>query len=707
MLPASPFGLSSGSITKVTARVPFPNLWTDPLSLSVDGLTLDFELKSPTSRGKRPQHASNSHAHANIDLAASVTSAADDFLHDEIDAYEGAELDRSIRQSILLSHNDPFTPANDGVPGSFPFSSPAGDGQSSSPLAPSVESKTALAALVERILARLTFKVKKVRVRVCIKDGTQGSTFELRIGEVSYADETGAGTALEGETVRTVRIAEVAVYVLDESKTETPISPPRKQQWPYQRSFSSSTASSSATDDNADMAMSLAVADLRQSSMATSAVSGKSIYQSAIGQTLRSSAISEGDSDDEDAQFASALDDTPIFGEAANDTTEPEKEDDVDASAPEQGEEVKAEGGPKDTLLLSFGQEDIVLQLKTTLPPSSPAASTSPSQQSPSSPVVRPGLPAMAITVTIGNISSLITPSLSIRLLSALRLISVHCATDKPARPAHIAKQYKPQPRVHAVLRIRGIYVTGIYDMQAESDAAFASSVAQFYAKPSTTFVPYGHLKLKVENIEAGYTFRGFTPRTGSFGAAASRPSAPSRQSSGVRIEPPPADITLTLSDVSVFEHLATDSAAADDDAGDQIPGGAYPVLLFDSNLLQQYDSSVTSAAPTSRPAKTTSLAASSPFFPEFESLDWRNSGLQKKTGSNEKVWKVRARPRGGLKGTRDTVPIDGPAVTVQLSTAETSRKSIKVYSRLQRRSLFSGPGQIATNTPIFRPVTY
>lgn len=142
------------------------------------------------------------------------------------------------------------------------------------------------------------------------------------------------------------------------------------------------------------------------------------------------------------------------------------------------------------------------------------------------------------------------------------------------------------------------------------------------------------------------------------------------RQSSGVRIEPPPAEITVTLSEVSLFEYLATDTAAADDAPSDAIPGGAYPVLLFDSGLSRQYDSQ------TDRRSANTGEAvrASAPVFPEFESLDWRNSGLQKKTGSNEKVWKVRGRPRGGLKGT--SAPSEGPAVDLSTSSAENSSES-------------------------------
>lgn len=85
--------------------------------MSLDTLTLDFTLSSPSplSRGRtatRPEHH---------DLAESVTSAADDFLHHELDAYEEKELEGSIRQSLILSQSDPFI---SDVPGGFPLGSP-------------------------------------------------------------------------------------------------------------------------------------------------------------------------------------------------------------------------------------------------------------------------------------------------------------------------------------------------------------------------------------------------------------------------------------------------------------------------------------------------------------------------------------------------------------------------------------------------------
>jgi autophagy-related protein 2 len=278
----------------------------------------------------------------------------------------------------------------------------------------------------------------------------------------------------------------------------------------------------------------------------------------------------------------------------------------------------------------------------------------------------------MNISVSIGQVCALLTPATSIRLLTAFRLIGIHGSSKEGAAAAPpVPVTTASQPRLHASLRIKGMYIVGIYDMQAQEDKDFGANAAQFYSRPSTTFVPYGHLKFKAEGVDAVYKYRGFTPRSGPTGGSG-RPLA-RRQSSGVQIEPPPAEITLTFTEISVFEHLATDTAAAEDENNESIPGGAYPVLIFDSNLLRQYE-----AGPQRRPAHSAGAASntsSQPEFPEFEGLDWRNSGLQKKTGSNEKVWKVRGKPRGGMKGAREQVASEGPAVTINMTTAGSSRE--------------------------------
>jgi autophagy-related protein 2 len=211
-----------------------------------------------------------------------VTSAADEFLHDELDAYEEAELDRSIRQSLILSRSDPFV-END-VPGAFPTSSSGGrDEATGEPLPATVESTTVLAGLVERILARLEVKVNTIRIRIRHQSKDKGHCMEMRIGQVRYADESVSQADASGPTTttRVVRISDIGVYMIPTSSTSS-----QRTDNFSSRSSSMSTSSSSTTNDgNVDMTMSLAVADLRQS-MVSETGSEASVYHSAISEKL-------------------------------------------------------------------------------------------------------------------------------------------------------------------------------------------------------------------------------------------------------------------------------------------------------------------------------------------------------------------------------------------------------------------------------------
>lgn len=655
-----------GKLDKVTARVPFPNLWSDPLSLSLNHLTLDFAIASPFSKGKSPSSRSSYPTlQSPLDLAQSVTSAADDFLHDELDAYEGAELDRSIRQSIILNQNDPFAEGADDVPGSFPFSGPSSaDGLTPSP---TVESKTALAGLVERILARLQVKVQDVRLRLHVEDKEHGGVFELRVASVQYADESNPPTEERQETVRTVRISGLAIFALPARKpgsvdTASANRPPLSAS--TTRTSSMSSNSSQSVDDVAEMTMSLAVADLRQSTMMASMVSGASVYQSALSERIEEESDSENEGGD---QFASAIGGSPPSS-APNDRPSLDLNSPSTVTAP----------ASEETLLLSFGQDDVILRMRTNGQPAAERLPTSPSARSPN-PVHVPPMPSLDVSSSVGIISCILTPPITTRLLTALQLIT----SQPPSQPKaeETGTDIKRQPRLSASLRIKGFYLAVIYDMKAALDPALPQHAAQFWSKPTITFLPYGHLKVRLEGIDASYNFKGYNPPRQHSHASSDRPGYPiRRQSSGVSFGPPPPVLDFSLGDLSIFEYLATDSAESEEDPNDTIPGGAYPVLIFDSNFTRQYDpSTIVSALPGSTSSSSRSSAKSTAMFPEFEAVDWRNSGLQKKSGASEKAWKVRVRPRGGLKGAAGSHAVqtdEGPIVKLRTELSASSRMS-------------------------------
>ncbi|WVQ98559.1 hypothetical protein IAU59_005685 [Kwoniella sp. CBS 9459] len=647
--PSIPLSLTSGTLSKVTARVPVSNLWSDPLCLTLDTLNLAFNLASPSNsstssrKGKDPATSHQSEHH--LDLAESVTSAADDFLHQELDAYEEAELDRSIRQSLILNHNDPFA-LDDEVPGSFPFGGPASPG-GGSPLPANVESTTVLAGLVKRILARLELKVKNIVIQIRFDDEDHGGIFELQVSEIKYIDESNDQSASDSSsdapstTIRAIRMSGVSFHLLP----LTPLRPPSPSiRSSFASSRSSSVSSSSSADSQGDyssMVMSQAVADLRASTVSTME-SEASMYHSAISerpfmsvQDMAQSGSSQGASTSRSA--------TPT---------------------PTAADQVKS---PSETLLVSFGSEDIILRMRTTSPAPAMAADSTlnPDILSSSASPPRSGvitscppsrLPSVDVEVLIGTISSAILPKQLITLLAAIQRASQAVpgmsTVDPTADRLATAPQSK-QPRFSATIRLKALFVSLVYDMAAECDPAYLAGLPQYWSKPATTFIPNGHLRLRLEAFEGNYSNKGSSGRPTAV-LRPSRPSYPSatrlprRSSTITRSGPSPLTTTITLQDASIFEYLASDVASSDDPS-DLPPGGAFPVILFDNNLCKQYDVAPGVASGSLGSAKPMGAA---PVFPEFDSVDWRNSGLQRKAGGSEKQWKVKQKRRGILKGT-------------------------------------------------------
>ncbi|OCF39156.1 hypothetical protein I317_07055 [Kwoniella heveanensis CBS 569] len=662
--PSIPLSLTSGTLSKVTARVPVSNLWSDPLCLTLDTLNLVFTISSPVNspsssrKGKDPGAIPHQPEH-HRDLAESVTSAADDFLHQELDAYEEAELDRSIRQSLILNQNDPFA-LDEEVPGSFPFGGPASPA-GGSPLPANVESTTVLASLVKQILARLDLKVRNINVQIRFEDELRGATFELRISEIKYIDESNnqaESDQIKDEsctTIRAIRISGVSLHLLP----LTPIRSPSPSIRPsFASSRSSSVSSSSSTDSAGDfssMIMSQAVADLRTST-ASGPGSEASMYHSAISER----------------PFMSTQDLTQSQGSQETSSSR--------SATPTLADPPKL---PSETLFVSFGSEDIILRMKTTnLTAATLAEPTPKSETSPFS----TRLPAVDFEILVGTISSAVLPKQLATILAAAQRAS-QAATSKSSAGTTTNKLSAPtqssrQPQVNATVRMKALFVSLIYDMTATSDPAYSASLPLYWSKPATTFIPNGHIRLRLEAFESTYSTKGFTGRP----TAVTRPSRPfypsatrlpRRSSTITRSGPLPPNLTITLQDASVFEYLAFDSAAKDDPS-DLPPGGAFPVILFDDNLSRQYDVAPGVSSGSFAPAPPSGNA---PVFPEFDCVDWRNSGLQRKAGGSEKQWKVKQKGRGILKGTSTqlTEGDERPVLSLKKDVAPNTTASVRL----------------------------
>lgn len=659
----------------MSARVPFPNLWSDPLSLTVDSLSLEVTI----TRREKPGRHSTSLSSPHLDLASSVTSAAGDFLHDELDAFEGAELDRSIRESLILTRSDPFT--EDGVPGAFPPFNESG-----SPTA--VESTTVLASLVERILSRLQLEVKNIRLRLRFEDDEHGGILELRLGSIRYADET-PETSSPRRTVRAVTLSTIEVYMLPLSGTSEPTSrqssePTFSADLSRRSSTSSSSVSSesyseSSNDEFHSMVMSQAVANLRESkfepnpasstrhSMAASRKLHQSTMSSISGKSVYHSFVEEDET--EVAQPPEPISERQQLADSLSSLRDPFEQPSASAGSSPDTPHVPLPQSPstarsatptavppEETLLLSFGTEDIVLRIVTsqTLPTKREWA-----QHDPHSPASMPRvietpplpMPTVDFSLTCGTIAVLLRPQHTALLLALAQSVTSKAGPGSPATPPPDTDLEANSPEFTARLTVKGVYVTLLYDLNTPSDE-FEHQASQYFARPATIYPPAGHLRLKLEHIAANYVLHG----------SQARPSS-RRKSGAVK----PASMDVSVSDLSLFEYLA--SAESDDD---EPPGGAFPVIIFDANLPKQYE--VPPGAPSSLLSAQPRTPANLPNFPEFDSVDWRNAGTQRKGG--ERVWRVRPKGKGILRGRAASTPEqNGPAITVSKKLGVDGRK--------------------------------
>ena len=134
----------------MTARIPWPNPLTSTLGFSVQSLNLTFHLIPVISE---------SIGFSATNLADSVASAAESFIHDELTPREEATLRESFHPDLASSFYDHAQ----NVPGSIdPFLRGAEDEEFHSDADPAGVSM--FATLIERLLARFEFDAVDTKI---------------------------------------------------------------------------------------------------------------------------------------------------------------------------------------------------------------------------------------------------------------------------------------------------------------------------------------------------------------------------------------------------------------------------------------------------------------------------------------------------------------------------------------------------------------
>ncbi|KAJ6596964.1 hypothetical protein DFH09DRAFT_107468 [Mycena vulgaris] len=281
-----PIELHEGSISCVTARIPWPNPLTSTVGLSLDSLHLTFHVLP----------SSNHPPLATRNLAESVASVADSFIYDELSPREEAILRESFHPDLASSI---LSTEEHSLPGGLdPFISAPEEEEFHADADPAGIS--IFATLIERLLARVEFDAVNTNITLVNPNHT---SFSICIPEIAYCteqkpddDPLREAESAHGET-RMVTISGLSVtarnlhppvssVVSEASSSLTSAAfPPSMHHTasPEPKSGSVSPASSSSSlDDETQYAMSQSLAFLppRTASPASSVAS--SMYQSAI-----------------------------------------------------------------------------------------------------------------------------------------------------------------------------------------------------------------------------------------------------------------------------------------------------------------------------------------------------------------------------------------------------------------------------------------
>jgi autophagy-related protein 2 len=265
-------------------------------------------------------------------------------------------------------------------------------------------------------------------------------------------------------------------------------------------------------------------------------------------------------------------------------------------------------------------------------------------------------IPSIRIDVSVGMIAAALLPSHTGFLLSLAQAALAHSGSGSPSpQPATIDPPLS-QPKFDAEVRIKGLCVSLVYDLNKPSDE-YNDLVEGYFSRPASVYLPIGHLRLKLEDMGASYAV------PASVNKPVRKQTSRRRSTAG----PKGAALNMSVSTVSVFEYLA--SAESGDD---EPPGGTSPVLIFDANLPKQYE--VPPGAPSSLLSTNTRTPANLTSFPQFDSVDWRNAGPQKPGA--EKAWRVRPRNKGILRGAAVASPEPAtPAIAIQKNMDDNDRE--------------------------------
>ncbi|OBZ75363.1 Autophagy-related protein 2 [Grifola frondosa] len=593
-----PIQLHDGSLGTVTARIPWPNPLTSTIGLSLESLHLTFYLAPNVSKPTRPL-ADN--------LAESVASIAETFIHEELSPREEATLRESFHPDLATSTHD----FDESVPGGLdPFITDEEVNHSDAE-PPGI---SIFATLIERLLARFEFNAVDTRITLVhpqhasftiiipeIRYGTESKTLntpqtsEIKVGETE--GETRSIT-LSGVTVTTRSLRPLSPQPL----TTSPLSPhfqsspvhyqpspviglhPASPQRPSDAP-SSPYSDSSDLDEETHLFMSRSIAVLHPRPLSPASSVESSMYQSAISTASASHAVDNLRADPESRSR------TPSPGDHTNENliTPP-------ASPPRLSPLLQRR------LMIETTEIEDETLFAVPIPGSFASHPSQPSIPIPTGTNGRQEGHAkhekVRVVLTMGAVACVLRARHIRSILDVTQLWSAHspAATETPEVLQPRATQSVPSmlDEIEASLRIRGVVLLLL--PSSETASSDSDGLSDFFERP---LVPprlaHGYVRMHLEGISASLSTALSVARA--VGRTTLRGMSTTTTS-------------LAITDISTFAFpTVSDSASAQSRSH-----FASPILITDPHLPSQYSSAHRHPVLSSTDASP---------LPVFDVVDW------------------------------------------------------------------------------------
>ncbi|PCH37996.1 hypothetical protein WOLCODRAFT_87760 [Wolfiporia cocos MD-104 SS10] len=631
MLSGLPIVLHDGSIGKVTARMPWPNPLTSTIGLELESLHLTFCLSPTLSHGDMS---------SSVDLAESVTSIAESFIHEELSSGEEATLRHSL-------HLDSGRGDSDNLPGGFdPFiSDDEGtnlDGENEPP------GVSVFATLIERLLARFAFEAVDTKITIV---HPQHASFTLNIPGIRYGTEGKSGESsadatgsefkvgdMQGE-VRTIAITGTNVTSCcllpttptSDSLAHCPPSSLAATTAPATPDPSSPYSDSSDIDEDTQMMMSQSIAALppRLPSPANSVAS--SMYQSAMSTASREDLVERP---------------SEVMSESRSQTPLPKGRDGVgveyaSATAPQLSPRQVSgaqTGELEHDMLLSFGSEPIVLRLITP-PPSinvSEAArfsttQTNPSRTRGSEQDKRGSNDKLRISMNMGVVACSLRARHIKSILDITQFWSTHAPSAVQPRTSKASKSTTTEPRssvlntVEGSLQVRSMVML-LLPASTSRTHLNTSELSDFFKRPLVSpRLPHGFVRVHLDDLYGSLSLNP-APKTVSALSMRRRSSVSNPSSTTIMT-------TISLGEVSAFAFLLGADQSTHTPSEDPSVY-AYPIAITDPQLQMQYASQ--HLHPT-----LASTDSQYPSLPTFDIVDWTDP-LRRSTNAKLSLWRTK-----------------------------------------------------------------